>query len=65
MDRTGTKIEIELRRGTIGVVDFVVVDYDSEGADDERTYTDDSGDRYVIDGGTTTVGPFVTDTLDV
>ena len=71
MDQTSPVIEIELSGGrvaevrtaaAIGAVEYVVVDRDADGADDERTAHDANGDAYTIDGGTTEVEPFVTAT---
>ena len=68
-----TKIEVELRGGLVaavrtatdvGPVDYVVVDYDTDGADDDRTERDASGERYTVDGGRCAVGAFVHDTED-
>ena len=64
------RIEIEIRGGmvaavrttdAVGAVAYQVVDYDTDAADDDVTHVDGNGDRYTIDGGTTTVEEFVAD----
>ena len=66
MSEEGTGIEIEVRDGAVAAVrirpvPYTVVDLDTEGADPDRVERDGTGSAYVLDGGTTTVGGFVTD----
>lgn len=68
MTTTNSKIEIEIRGGMVaavrtspdvGDVGYAVVDYDTDGTDDEDTDVDASGDRYTTDGAIATVEDFV------
>lgn len=70
MSATNPKIEIELEGGLVaavrtthdvGEVDYMVVDYDCEGADDERVTEDRDGREFTVDGGTSEVAPFASD----
>ena len=64
MSADEAKIEIEIRGGmvaavrtreTMGAIPYQVVDYDTDGAEDDDTDVDTAGDRYTSDGGTTTL----------
>ena len=70
MSEEDTGLEMDVRDGDVeavrttarlGPVPYTVVDLASAGVGPDRVEPDGTGSAYGIDGGTTTVGGFVTD----